>query len=136
MQAKWIQTRCHTQAGFCTGCLATMPDQVTREKSSQHMMFGNCFTFQCSWKNKQLIFSGLGVRRGVFGGFFKLSYPSFNGCTRDSLSEFPNTLTLRWSGCCCPNWRRQHGTCQQYLQVSSPGGTIGLCRAMARCPLA
>lgn len=33
-------------------------------------MFGNCFAFQCSWKDKQLIFFGLGVRRGVFGGFF------------------------------------------------------------------
>lgn len=33
-------------------------------------MFGNCFAFQCSWKDKQLIFSGLGVRTGVFGGFF------------------------------------------------------------------
>lgn len=70
MQAKWIQNRCHTWAGFCTGCLATLPDQVTRERSSQHMMFGNCFAFQCSWKDKQLIFSGLGVRTGVFGGFF------------------------------------------------------------------
>lgn len=62
--------RCHTRAGCCTGCLATLPDQVTREKSSQHMMFGNCFAFQCSWKDKQLIFSCLGVRRGVFGGFY------------------------------------------------------------------
>lgn len=34
------------------------------------MMFGNCFAFQCSWKDKQLIFFGLGVGRGVFGGFF------------------------------------------------------------------
>lgn len=98
------------------------------------MKFGNCFAFQCSWKDKQLIFSGLGVRKGAFGGFFNFLIQVLMEAL-ETAQEFPNTFTLRWSGLQCPDWRTQHSTCQQFLHVSSPGSTTRLLGATAHCPL-